>query len=78
MKRRKFIKTAGLGAVGAVAATTIGAPTVKAQSTIKWRLQTYAGAALAEHVHGAAARSAAAHQAITVAVGACQCRCAAL
>ncbi len=50
MKRRKFIKTAGLGAAGAVAATTISAPYVKAQGTIKWRLQTYAGAALAEHV----------------------------
>ena len=50
MKRRKFIKTAGLGAAGAVAATTVSAPYVKAQSTIKWRLQTYAGAALAEHV----------------------------
>jgi TRAP-type mannitol/chloroaromatic compound transport system substrate-binding protein len=50
MKRRKFIKTAGLGAAGAVAATTISAPYVKAQSTIKWRLQTYAGPALAAHV----------------------------
>jgi TRAP-type mannitol/chloroaromatic compound transport system substrate-binding protein len=50
MKRRKFIKTAGLGAAGAVAATTVSAPYVKAQGTIKWRLQTYAGAALAEHV----------------------------
>jgi TRAP-type mannitol/chloroaromatic compound transport system substrate-binding protein len=50
MKRRSFIKNAGLGAAGAVAATTVSAPYVKAQGTIKWRLQTYAGAALAEHV----------------------------
>ena len=51
MKRRDFIKKAGLGAA-AVAATTVKAPYVFAQSkkTIKWRLQTYAGPALAEHV----------------------------
>ena len=47
MKRRNFIKNAGLGAAGVVAATTISAPYVKAQKTIKWRLQTYAGPALA-------------------------------
>jgi TRAP-type mannitol/chloroaromatic compound transport system substrate-binding protein len=50
MKRRNFLKKAGLGTAGAVAATTVGAPYVKAQQTIKWRLQTYAGVALAEHV----------------------------
>ena len=34
-----------------MAATTIGAPYIaKAQSPIRWRLQTYAGVALAEHV----------------------------
>ena len=44
--RRKFLKTAGLGA----AATALAAPAVKGQSKIKWRLQTYAGPALAEHV----------------------------
>jgi len=49
-KRRDFLKKAGATTAGAVAATTISAPYVKAQSTIKWRLQTYAGAALAEHV----------------------------
>ena len=49
-ERRKFLKTAGAVSAGAVAATTIGAPYVKAQSPIKWRMQTYAGAALAEHV----------------------------
>ena len=49
-KRREFLKKAGAATAGAVAATTLSAPYVKAQSTIKWRLQTYAGAALAEHV----------------------------
>ncbi len=49
-KRRDFLKKAGAVTAGAVAATTVSAPYVKAQSTIKWRLQTYAGAALAEHV----------------------------
>ncbi|TNF87223.1 MAG: twin-arginine translocation signal domain-containing protein, partial [Gammaproteobacteria bacterium] len=47
--RRKFLKTASAGVVGAA---TLGAPAVHAQSksTIKWRMQTYAGPALAEHV----------------------------
>jgi TRAP-type mannitol/chloroaromatic compound transport system substrate-binding protein len=51
MKRRDFIKKAGLGAA-AVAATTVKAPYVFAQAKkpIKWRMQTYAGPALAEHV----------------------------
>ena len=49
-KRRDFLKTAGAVTAGAVAATTFPAPYVKGQTTIKWRLQTYAGAALAEHV----------------------------
>jgi TRAP-type mannitol/chloroaromatic compound transport system substrate-binding protein len=49
-KRRDFLKQAGMATAGAVAATTLSAPYVKAQSTIKWRLQTYAGAALAAHV----------------------------
>src|SRR5690606_21932820 len=43
--RRKFLTTAAVGATGALAA-----PAVLAQSPIKWRMQTYAGAALAEHV----------------------------
>ncbi|RKF13428.1 C4-dicarboxylate ABC transporter [Roseovarius spongiae] len=43
--RRKFLTTAALGA----AATPLAAPAI-AQSTIKWRMQTYAGAALAAHV----------------------------
>ncbi len=49
-QRRDFLKKAGAATAGAVAATTISAPYVKAQGTIKWRLQTYAGAALSEHV----------------------------
>ncbi len=44
--RRKFIKTAGLGGAAVLAAPA----TVKAQSTIKWRLQTYSGAPLGAHV----------------------------
>jgi TRAP-type mannitol/chloroaromatic compound transport system substrate-binding protein len=48
-KRRDFLKTAGAGLAGAA---VLGAPAVHAASktTIKWRMQTYAGAALAEHV----------------------------
>jgi len=48
--RREFIKQAGIGAAAAVSA--VGAPYVHAakKTPIKWRLQTYAGAALAEHV----------------------------
>ncbi len=46
--RRKFLTNAGLA--GAAGAAALSAPYVQAQSTIKWRLQTYAGAALAEHV----------------------------
>ena len=43
--RRKFITSAAVGA----AAAPLAAPAL-AQSTIKWRMQTYAGAALAAHV----------------------------
>jgi TRAP-type mannitol/chloroaromatic compound transport system substrate-binding protein len=43
--RRKFLVGAGAGAVGASLAT----PAI-AQSTITWRMQTYAGGALGEHV----------------------------
>ncbi len=43
--RRKFLASAGVGAVGA----SLAAPAI-AQSKITWRMQTYAGAALAEHV----------------------------
>ncbi len=48
--RRDFLKKAGAATAGVAAASTFPAPAVKAQSTIKWRLQTYAGPALAEHV----------------------------
>ncbi len=48
--RRDFLKKAGVGAAATVA--TVSAPYVHAakKTTIKWRMQTYAGAALAEHV----------------------------
>ena len=51
MKRRDFIKKTGLGAA-AVAATAVNAPFVHAskKTPIKWRMQTYAGPALAAHV----------------------------
>ena len=50
MNKRDFLKTAGLGA--AAAATAVNAPAVVAQTRppIRWRLQTYAGGSLAEHV----------------------------
>ncbi|PLX37554.1 MAG: C4-dicarboxylate ABC transporter [Hyphomicrobiales bacterium] len=48
--RRDFLKNAALGSAAAVGASTLAAPYVKAQAPIKWRLQTYAGPALAEHV----------------------------
>ena len=43
--RRKFIAGAGLAGTAALAA-----PAVHAQQKIRWRLQTYAGGPLAEHV----------------------------
>ena len=51
MKRRDFLKKAGVG-TAAVAATAVNAPFVHAakKTTIKWRMQTYAGAALSAHV----------------------------
>ncbi|KZL15408.1 Lactate-binding periplasmic protein precursor [Pseudovibrio axinellae] len=49
--RRDFLKKAGLTTVAAAGATTLAAPAVHAAGRpIKWRLQTYAGAALAQHV----------------------------
>jgi TRAP-type mannitol/chloroaromatic compound transport system substrate-binding protein len=47
--RRKFLKTASAGLAGAAA---ISAPAVHAASktTIKWRMQTYAGPPLSDHV----------------------------
>ncbi len=51
LNKREFLKNAGLMTAGAAASTTLAAPYVKAQSApITWRLQTYSGPALAEHV----------------------------
>ncbi len=47
--RRSFLKNTGAAAVGAGAAA-LAAPAVHAQAPIRWRMQTYAGPALAEHV----------------------------
>ncbi|WP_349371954.1 TRAP transporter substrate-binding protein [Salinarimonas sp.] len=47
--RRGFLKNAGVGGA-AVAASSLAAPAVLAQQPIRWRFQTYAGAALGEHV----------------------------
>ncbi|MCT8330005.1 TRAP transporter substrate-binding protein [Albidovulum sediminis] len=44
--RRKFLAAAGLGAAGSLAAPSI----VRAQSGIKWRMQTYAGSAIGQFV----------------------------
>jgi TRAP-type mannitol/chloroaromatic compound transport system substrate-binding protein len=49
LNKRDFLKKAG-AATAAVGATTLAAPAVHGQSQITWRLQTYAGPALAEHV----------------------------
>ncbi|MEP0710182.1 TRAP transporter substrate-binding protein [Parvibaculum sp.] len=50
LNKRDFLKKAGVGAA-AIGASAIAAPNVvRAQSPIKWRMQTYAGASLAEHV----------------------------
>ncbi len=50
MKKREFLKKAGVGTAAAVAA--VNAPFVHAatKTKIKWRLQTYAGGPLAAHV----------------------------
>ncbi len=50
LNKRDFLKTAGVAGTAGLAATTLSAPYVRAQSPIRWRLQTYAGPALAEHV----------------------------
>jgi TRAP-type mannitol/chloroaromatic compound transport system substrate-binding protein len=44
--RRKFLTVAGLGAASSLAAPAI----VRAQTGIKWRMQTYAGAAIGQYV----------------------------
>ena len=49
--RRKFLSTAAAGTAATVGTGTIlHAPAILAQEPIKWRMQTYAGPALAEHV----------------------------
>ena len=48
--RRAFLNRGGKALVGAAAVSPLAAPAVRARSTIRWRLQTYAGAPLAEHV----------------------------
>lgn len=51
ISKRDFLKKAGLTTAAAAGATTLAAPYVKAQGApIRWRLQTYSGPALAEHV----------------------------
>ncbi|MEX2649970.1 MAG: TRAP transporter substrate-binding protein [Alphaproteobacteria bacterium] len=51
LNKRGFLKRAGMGTASAVAASTISAPYVaRAQSPIRWRMQTYAGSTLGEHV----------------------------
>lgn len=50
--RRDFLKKAGAASVAGLGAAAISAPAIGAKSnqTIKWRMQTYAGPALAQHV----------------------------
>ena len=50
--RRKFLSNAAAGTAAATAGagTILHAPAILAQEPIKWRMQTYAGPALAEHV----------------------------
>ncbi|HUF88285.1 MAG TPA: TRAP transporter substrate-binding protein [Thermohalobaculum sp.] len=50
LTKRDFLKRAGVAGSAGVAASALAAPYVKAQGPIRWRLQTYAGPALAEHV----------------------------
>ncbi|MEE4378272.1 MAG: twin-arginine translocation signal domain-containing protein, partial [Candidatus Competibacteraceae bacterium] len=49
--RRDFLKKAAVTTAGVAGAATLAAPPyVKAETPIKWRLQTYAGAALGPYV----------------------------
>jgi len=48
--RREFLRKAGATTIAAAGATTLAAPAAIGQEPIRWRMQTYAGAALAEHV----------------------------
>ena len=57
ISKRDFLRKSVLTGAGAVGATALATPYVKAQAPIKWRLQTYAGPALADHVARAGDRS---------------------
>lgn len=48
--RRDFLKRAGLGGIAAGGAALAAPAVVKAQTPIKWRMQTYAGATLGQFV----------------------------
>jgi TRAP-type mannitol/chloroaromatic compound transport system substrate-binding protein len=50
LSKREFLKKAGVATASVAAVATVGAPYVKGQSPIKWRLQTYAGTTLGQHV----------------------------
>jgi TRAP-type mannitol/chloroaromatic compound transport system substrate-binding protein len=52
ISKRDFLKKAGLATASAAAGATLAAPYVKAQTPIRWRLQTYSGTPLAPHVIG--------------------------
>lgn len=47
--KREFLKKAGVTTTAAGAAS-LAAPAIIAAEPIKWRLQTYAGSALGQHV----------------------------
>jgi hypothetical protein len=47
MQKRDFLKASALAAGGVLAA-----PAIHAQQPVRWRFQTYAGAALGEHLKG--------------------------
>jgi len=48
--RRKFLSGAAAGTAAVGAGAILHAPAILSQEPIKWRMQTYAGPALAEHV----------------------------
>ena len=48
--RRSFLNKGGKAIAGGLGAAALAGPAARARSPIRWRLQTYAGASLAEHV----------------------------
>lgn len=48
--KRDFLTKAGVATAAVAGAATLPAPYVRAQTPIRWRLQTYAGGVLADHV----------------------------